>query len=1209
MPVPSCALRRLSPIAVAVSALLLVPVLLTPARAEVTIQRQGDDILASVAGLELRVRKTGEVTDVRFAGQNLVASIGLEPTTTDGRVLSVPAESCQPLDVADTFGGKSILASGMVTDGGFSLRYDLEVKVLEDASVVIVAALEPTAAFQARGIALTALLPADAYAGKEIWYNPRVEAGGEPKFRPGFSVNRTLPQAPGTGEIIGGFTWSQFPVGEQAIEFVTEQGGNSLEDRRGAGTPDLAIVNIAPYPYPRLASGDQRSLLLTLRAPAPDGFTPSPTTREAQDTFEIAQALYSEGKHDRAIGKLSAFLTKFGTYREAAAAQYYLADSQYHLNDFTNAVQAYQTLVDRYPRSGVIRQARFRLGESLYRLKRFEEAQAAFDGLARAEGSGDLAAAASYWSGESLYNLARYDEAMAAYSASLTASDASKYAAYAHYSLGLCLTQLKREAEASERFRTVVEKYPQADIAAECQFRLAQSSATGGDAAQAAAAYRAFIDKNPNSPLVAGAVYGMALSQMKAGDTAAARAGFERVVKEFGTSEYGAESRARLADCLFLTKDYAGARDAYRGLVDAGGEPAGEARFWLARCYQELADSTAALSGLRAYLEASPKGEHAAEAQVVVGDLLSRSGDLNGARGAYEAAQAAGPSESVQRSAKLGLAWVRYQTDKTPEALADLQALAGQAGDTRTVAAAGLQGASQQVTAGDYAGALATLDKLDRASLPKEAVAQAEALRGQALAGTGAHDAAVTAFDTALAGGESPARLAALAGKARSLAALGRPQEAEPLLASLGAADAEIAQRARYDVGEAFLNANQPEPARRQFEAIVAGPETAITPFAVFGLGVVSATAGDHESAAKSFRDVLARFPKAEPAKAAKLQLGRSLAALGKADEATTVLAEAAAAGEGAGPEVLLELATVAAQAGKAAEAEAYLKRLMETNAQSPLVAEALFQLGEIAFARGDFPAALANYERIVNEFPDNDLRTVAHYKRAWALRRQERYAEALPSFEVAATDAAHADMAADAAFQAGYCLLQTQRFAEAGAALNACAEKDPKAPLASAARLLAGDAFRQAGDTAAAKAAFERVIADYLGSPEEPSARVGLAACEQAAGNHQAVIAALERIGTDRRDETEAQALCLRAISLMALERTEEALDTFERTAVLYSAFAEWAGRAQLGVGECEERLGRKDDARKSYQRVLDEFGETAATEAARARLAALGR
>jgi len=86
-------------------------------------------------------------------------------------------------------------------------------------------------------------------------------------------------------------------------------------------------------------------------------------------------------------------------------------------------------------------------------------------------------------------------------------------------------------------------------------------------------------------------------------------------------------------------------------------------------------------------------------------------------------------------------------------------------------------------------------------------------------------------------------------------------------------------------LARAYIQANQPDAAKPLFEAVLKNDQTSAA--AWFGMGILAAKAGDHQSAVDAFQQALTHQPQASSVSHA---LGMSLRALGRLDEARTAL-------------------------------------------------------------------------------------------------------------------------------------------------------------------------------------------------------------------------------------------------------------------------------------------------------------------------------
>ncbi len=73
-----------------------------------------------------------------------------------------------------------------------------------------------------------------------------------------------------------------------------------------------------------------------------------PAGMQAESTYTNAYRDYQGGKNDIAFQEFSDYLKYFGNTSFAPAAQYYIADIYYRKQDYTNALEAFDAVLERY---------------------------------------------------------------------------------------------------------------------------------------------------------------------------------------------------------------------------------------------------------------------------------------------------------------------------------------------------------------------------------------------------------------------------------------------------------------------------------------------------------------------------------------------------------------------------------------------------------------------------------------------------------------------------------------------------------------------------------------------------------------------------------------------------------------------------------------------------------------------------------------------
>lgn len=96
-----------------------------------------------------------------------------------------------------------------------------------------------------------------------------------------------------------------------------------------------------------------------------------------QKAFDLLRAL----RYDQATKAFRQFLVDYPDGRYAHIAQYWLAEASYHTRQYQTAIQDYQTLIDKYPKSPKRAQALLKIGYSHYELKDYDRAKASLEQL------------------------------------------------------------------------------------------------------------------------------------------------------------------------------------------------------------------------------------------------------------------------------------------------------------------------------------------------------------------------------------------------------------------------------------------------------------------------------------------------------------------------------------------------------------------------------------------------------------------------------------------------------------------------------------------------------------------------------------------------------------------------------------------------------------------------------------------------------------
>ena len=101
------------------------------------------------------------------------------------------------------------------------------------------------------------------------------------------------------------------------------------------------------------------------------------------ELYRNAFQLVKDKKYSDAEDAFNAFLYLFPESNYAANAQYWLSESIYALNDFTNAMVNFARVVEKYPNSSKVADAKLKIGYCYYSIKKWKEARFIFSSIAK----------------------------------------------------------------------------------------------------------------------------------------------------------------------------------------------------------------------------------------------------------------------------------------------------------------------------------------------------------------------------------------------------------------------------------------------------------------------------------------------------------------------------------------------------------------------------------------------------------------------------------------------------------------------------------------------------------------------------------------------------------------------------------------------------------------------------------------------------------
>jgi TolA-binding protein len=736
----------------------------------------------------------------------------------------------------------------------------------------------------------------------------------------------------------------------------------------------------------------------------------------------------------------------------------------------------------------------------------------------------------------------------------------------------------KRPDQAAEMAKKALEKLAAANPSPDAETRrlAAKLALARADAlwenrdrrADALAAYAAVIKDHPDDPAAKAALSMTALGQLEAGNAAEALAAADRFLarhaagkadeKSAADDAMVADVRAIRAEALLAKGDAAAAAAAYAELVaKAGGKGASLPR-WRLRQGAALAKAGQWRQAHEALAAAAGglEGDLAAEGLLLDGSALLELKEPKEAVKVLEKLEKAHPAWPRRDEALALLSRANRDAGDKAAAAAVAERLVAEYPASQSADLAWYRLGQARQDAGRYDDAIKAFTKA-REAKPKGPRAAASLLAtGWCHEAAGRLDEAEWAWTGVVDGHpDSPSARTALLARADARQRRGDFKgglaDARGVLAKPAAGKAdEAAADALLVEGLCLIGLKDYPPAiaalRKRVEQ---HPQAARTDRALFELGAAESLGGRGADAAKSFAELVKRFPTSPHAGDAAFELGEAAWTAG-------------------------DFAAAAGHYGRAITAA-------EADPKNPTLAEqARHKLAWTFVSRGDHAAAAKAFAAQLSAHPAGPLAADAEAMRGESLFRAGDAAGAAAAFEKALADPkklSSADIRGLAAVRAAECAAKLERWEPSLAFADRYLAAEPSGPQAAQARYAAAWARQNLGRLDEALAGY-RAIADASRTDLAARARLmeGEVLFEQ--GQHREAIKAFFKAAYGF-GEKEAPA-----------------------------AFHPWQAQATFEAARCFEVLGQKDKARGLYAELVDRYPDCQQTPAARKRLEALG-
>ena len=855
----------------------------------------------------------------------------------------------------------------------------------------------------------------------------------------------------------------------------------------------------------------------------------------------------AQGAYAQAAQRFEASTQRFPNGRYADQVALLLGQSLHRSSSLQGAIQQYRQVIDRARRE-YVPEALYGLAVLEHRAAKLEPAGELLDRLLGEFDDHKLVTAAQLLRGRVWFDLNEEPKASTLFQK--VANVESEYQDDAAYWLAKCDLRRDEPARAAARLTEAISDYPDSEVLPEMIYDRAVALLRAGEPEEATGTLRTFRSRYPKHAMSAGALHLMAMTehQQRRYDSSL------RLCEEFDANYPDHELVASIAfltaENLFLAKNYEDAAASFTTFLAGYPEDAqtskAQYRLGMSQYHRRLFDE--ASEALAAVVNGQDTATEFTSALLAVGDIHFQHGNWESAERDLVDYLALGDDQPSVDDALLKLGLSRARQDNPT-------------------------------------GALEAFDELI-AQFPESAHhLQAVFERGQALTSLKNLEDAAVAFEQVLA--EDPkSRFAVHA--LNHLGSISVQGESYVDAASYfqRAANAhdnpERAGEAMFQQGQSLMSAKLYEQATDVFTKLITDHDShKRVGQAAAQRSIALARQGQHATA-------LAEIEEVEQRHAADLDNSLLMAVwyekawclreLDRPDEAAATYSKVLTRGKAGAlrNHAMLELAELEAEAADYSKAAQRLRTLRSQGAQSEAVSEELleratYRLGVCEFRLENLEAAIVLFEEFVDRFPKSTLMASASLLCGEALFKTGGYDRAVNHLRRVVEN--HSD---DEAY--GPSLL---RLGESQAVLQRWKRSE--------------DVFRT-------------YLAAFGDSKMWFQAQFGLAWALENQQAYEDAIPAYDKVIQLHQGQTAARAQFQVGECLFALKRLDEAVRELLKVDILY-AYPQWSAAALYEAGRCFQEMGNPTDARKQFELVRTEHGQTQWAQLAVQRLDELSR
>ncbi len=375
-----------------------------------------------------------------------------------------------------------------------------------------------------------------------------------------------------------------------------------------------------------------------------------------------------------------------------------------------------------------------------------------------------------------------------------------------------------------------------------------------------------------------------------------------------------------------------------------------------------------------------------------------------------------------------------------------------------------------------------------------------------------------------------------------------------------------------YQLGMSYYYLNEFDNMLNAYKELIEKyPQSKLLPDAIYQIGVYYVSAGDYDEAIKELKKLIEKFKETPLAANAQFLIGDTLA-----------------------------------KAGRNGEAEAEYEKVLEFYGDSSFVMDALEGISDIYLKESRFKEGIEYYTKLIKKFDVSPAALKSRIYGGWAefLYKQGDYNGAKKVFDEMGETLTSVELPDKVHLLIGDTLYHTGEYKKSLDTYRKLLTRETDSRIKESVYAGMGKCELALKDWKEAKTYFEKLLMEYPGTDSEGEAKLGIARSLEGEGNVKDAEEAYQKVVSGFKGEVVAEALFRLGELYFVRNEYEKANAFFMRVGLLYSYYDKWAAPALFKSGQAQEKLGKKIEAKKIYQDLVNQFPKSEYIEEAKKKL-----